>query len=116
MKEEDRQNAIVRQTDIQKDLIANVEADIRVVKHKIDLMKEEYRRYDDDAEFADRLEELYGEMGFLMSQHNAMKLFAFNESSSTWVVSETNSDPDFSVGFEDKDDEEGFGFRFNKDL
>lgn len=115
MKEEDRQNRIVRQTDIHSNLIANIEADIRVIKHKIDLMKEEYRRFDDDAEFSDRLEELYGEMGFLMSQRSAMKQFPFNELSSTWEVSEINSDPDFSVGFEEED-EDGFGFRFNKDL
>tara|TARA_Y100000114_G_scaffold145671_1_gene155562 strand:- start:789 stop:1109 length:321 start_codon:yes stop_codon:yes gene_type:complete len=106
MTEEDRQKAIVQQTDIQSNLIANVEADIRVVKHKIDLMKEEYRRFDDDAEFADRLEELYGEMGFLMSQRSAMRQFPFNESSSTWDVSEINSDPNFAVGYD----------RLNRDL
>jgi len=106
--EEARQNAIVRQTDIQNSLISNVESDIHIVKHKIDDMKEEYRQFDDDYGYADRLEELYGELGSLLSKRDAMKHFAFNEPLQTntshrnpsWVVSETNSDPHFRVGYE----------------
>ena len=106
--EEARQNAIVRQTDIQNSLISDVESDIHIVKHKIDDMKEEYRQFDDDYGFTDRLEELYGELGSLISKRDAMKHFAFNEPLQTntshrnpsWVVSETNSDPDFTVGYE----------------
>ena len=109
MEEEARQNAIVRQTDIQNSLISDVESDIHIVKHKIDDMKEEYRQFDDDYGFTDRLEELYGELGSLISKRDAMKHFAFNEPLQTntshrnpsWVVSETNSDPNFRVGYED---------------
>lgn len=105
--EETRQNAIVRQTDIQNSLISDVESDINIVKHKIDDMKEEYRQFDDDYGFADRLEELYGELGGLISKRDAMKHFAFNEPLQTntshrnpsWVVSEVNSDPYFAVGY-----------------
>ncbi len=79
MEEEARQDAIVRQTDIQNNLISNVESDIHIVKHKIDDMKEEYRQFDDDYGFADRLEDLYGELGSLLSKRDAMKHFAFNE-------------------------------------
>ena len=50
--EEEYQSALVRQTEVQNYLIANVESDIRIVKHKIDDMKEEYRQYDDEADFA----------------------------------------------------------------
>tara|TARA_X000001316_G_scaffold10807_1_gene3580 strand:+ start:495 stop:878 length:384 start_codon:yes stop_codon:yes gene_type:complete len=108
MEEEARQNAIVRQTDIQNSLISDVESDIHIVKHKIDDMKEEYRQFDDDYGFTDRLEELYGELGSLISKRDAMKHFAFNEPLQTntshrnpsWVVSETNSDPNFAVGYE----------------
>lgn len=109
MEEEARQNAIVRQTDIQNSLISDVESDIHIVKHKIDDMKEEYRQFDDDYGFTDRLEELYGELGSLISKRDAMKQFAFNEPLQTntshrnpsWVISETNSDPNFTVGYED---------------
>ena len=108
MEEEARQNAIVRQTDIQNSLISDVESDIHIVKHKIDDVKEEYRQFDDDYGFTDRLEELYGELGSLISKRDAMKHFAFNEPLQTntshrnpsWVVSETNSDPNFAVGYE----------------
>lgn len=108
MEEEARQNAIVRQTDIQNSLISDVESDIHIVKHKIDDMKEEYRQFDDDYGFTDRLGELYGELGSLISKRDAMKHFAFNEPLQTntshrnpsWVVSETNSDPNFAVGYE----------------
>jgi len=79
MEEEARQDAIVRQTDIQNNLISNVESDIHIVKHKIDDMKEEYRQFDDDYSYADRLEDLYGELGSLISKRDAMKHFAFNE-------------------------------------
>ena len=37
--------------DIQNSLLASINSDIRIVKHKIDDMKEEYRRFDDDADF-----------------------------------------------------------------
>ena len=109
MEKEAYQNALVQQTDIQNSLISNVESEINIVKHKIDDMKEEYRQFDDDYGFADRLEELYGKLGDLLSKREAMKLFAFNEPLQTntshrnpsWVVSETNSDPNFTVGYED---------------
>ena len=109
IEEEARKNAIVQQTDIQNSLISNIESDINIVKHKIDDMKEEYRQYDDDIDFVDRLEELYGELGGLLSRRDAMKQFAFNEPLQTntshrnpsWVISETNSDPNFTVGYED---------------
>tara|TARA_X000001382_G_scaffold53735_1_gene36676 strand:+ start:52 stop:537 length:486 start_codon:yes stop_codon:yes gene_type:complete len=109
IEEEARKNAIVQQTDIQNSLISNIESDINIVKHKIDDMKEEYRQYDDDIDFVDRLEELYGKLGGLLSRRDAMKQFAFNEPLQTntshrnpsWVISETNSDPNFTVGYED---------------
>ena len=109
IEEEARKNAIVQQTDIQNSLISNIESDINIVKHKIDDMKEEYRQYDDDIDFVDRLEELYGKLGGLLSRRDAMKHFAFNEPLQTntshrnpsWVVSEVNSDPNFTVGYED---------------
>ena len=106
--EEARQNAIVHLTDIQNNLIANVESDIHIAKHKIDDMKEEYRQFEDEVDFADRLEALYGELGGLISKRDAMKHFAFNEPLQTntshrnpsWVVSDVNSDPHFRVGYE----------------
>ena len=109
IEEEARKNAIVQQTDIQNSLISNIESDINIVKHKIDDMKEEYRQYDDDIDFIDRLEELYGKLGGLLSRRDAMKQFAFNEPLQTntshrnpsWIVSEVNSDPNFTVGYED---------------
>jgi hypothetical protein len=120
--EEARQNAIVRQTDIQNSLIANVESDIHIVKHKIDDMKEEYRQFDDDAEFADRLEALYGELGSLISKRDAVKHFAFNEPLQTntshrnpsWVLGDLEDDEGAmkmtSIGYDAELD------RLNKDL
>ena len=109
MEEEAYQESLVRRTDIQNSLLADIESDIAIVKHKIDDMKEEYRQFDDDYDYADRLEALYGELGNLLGKREAMKLFAFNEPLQTntshrnpsWVVSETNSDPNFTVGYED---------------
>ena len=109
MEEEAYQSSLVRRTDIQNSLIADIESDIAIVKHKIDDMKEEYRQFDDDYDFADRLEALYGELGSLLGKRDAMKLFAFNEPIQTntshrnpsWQISDVNSDPNFRVGYED---------------
>lgn len=120
--EEARQNAIVRQTDIQNSLIADVESDIHIVKHKIDDMKEEYRQFDDDVWVADRLEALYGELGSLISKRDAMKHFAFNEPLQT---NTSHRNPSWALG--DLEDDEGamkmtsIGYdaeldRLNKDL
>ncbi len=108
MEQEAYQESLVRRTDIQNSLLADIESDIAIVKHKIDDMKEEYRQFDDDYDYADRLEELYGELGSLLSKRDAMKHFAFNEPLQTntshrnpsWIVSEVNSDPNFRVGYE----------------
>ena len=85
-------------TEIQNYLIANAESDIRIVKHKIDGMKDEYRQFDDEADFAERLEKLYTELGSHEHRLAMIKMHPYN--SSSWVVSEVNSDPNFSVGID----------------
>lgn len=99
-------------TEIQQTIIDNIERDIRICKSKIDDMKEDYRDYERSSTFIDELEELYGELGLLTSKRDVMKHFGFNEPLQTdtshrnpsWVVSETNSDPNFSVGYLDDDE------------
>ena len=102
------QNALVQQTEVQNYLIANAESDIRIVKHKIDDMKEEYRQFDDEADFAERLEKLYIELGDCEHRLTMIKMHPYNSPITTdtvnrnpyWDVSETNSDPNFAVGYE----------------
>ena len=99
-------------TEIQNYLIANAESDIRIVKHKIDDMKDEYRQFDDEADFAERLEKLYTELANHEHRLAMIKMHPYN--SSSWEVSEINSDQDFAVGYEVDYDAE-FD-RLNKDL
>lgn len=108
MEEEAYQSALVQQTDIQNYLIANAESDINIVKHKIDDMKEEYRQFDDESDFAERLEKLYIELGNCEHRLTMIKMHPYNSPLQTdtsnrnpsWFVSEVNSDPNFSVGYE----------------
>ena len=103
---EEYKNALVQQTEVQNYLIANAESDIRIVKHKIDDMKEEYRQFDDEADFAERLEKLYIELGNCEHRLAMIKMHPYNSPMTTdtsnrnpsWVVSEVNSDPNFAVG------------------
>ena len=103
------QDALVQQTEVQNYLIANAESDIRIVKHKIDDMKEEYRQFDDEADFAERLEKLYAELGSHEHRLAMIKMHPYNSPMTTdtsnrnpsWVVSEVNSDPNFSVGYDE---------------
>ena len=105
---EEYKNALVQQTEVQNYLIANAESDIRIVKHKIDDMKEEYRQFDDEADFAERLEKLYTELGSHEHRLAMIKMHPYNSPITTdtvnrnpyWDVSETNSDPNFAVGYE----------------
>ena len=113
MTEEEYQSALVRQTEVQNYLIANAESDIRIVKHKIDDMKEEYRQFDDEADFAERLEKLYIELANHEHRLTMIKMHPYNSPIMTdviknpyWEVSEINSDPNFAVGYD----------RLNKDL
>ena len=92
---------IFRRMGIHNTLITDIESDIRIVEHKIECMKDEYRQYDDECDFTDRLMALYGELGGLTSKRDAMKQFPFYKPNPTWVFSETNSDPNFTVGYED---------------
>ena len=85
-------------TEIQNYLIANAESDIRIVKHKIDDMKEEYRQFDDEADFAERLEKLYAELGSHEDRLAMIMMHPYD--SPSWEVSEVNSDPNFAVGYE----------------
>ena len=106
------QNALVQQTEVQNYLIANAESDIRIVKHKIDDMKEEYRQFDDEADFAERLEKLYIELGNHQYRLTMIKMHPYNSPIMTdtvnrnpyWEVSEVNSDPNFAVGYSDDDE------------
>ena len=103
------QNALVQQTEVQNYLIANAESDIRIVKHKIDDMKEEYRQFDDEADFAERLEKLYMELGNCEHRLTMIKMHPYNSPMTTdtsnrnpsWVVSKVNSDPNFLVGYDE---------------
>ena len=103
------QDALVQQTEVQNYLIANAESEIRIVKHKIDDMKEEYRQFDDEADFAERLEKLYAELGSHEHRLAMIKMHPYNSPMTTdtsnrnpsWVVSEVNSDPNFAVGFDE---------------
>ena len=103
------QNALVQQTEVQNYLIANAESDIRIVKHKIDDMKEEYRQFDDEADFAERLEKLYIELGNHEHRLAMIKMHPYNSPMTTdtsnrnpsWVVSKVNSDPNFLVGYDE---------------
>ena len=105
---EEYKNALVQQTEVQNYLIANAESDIRIVKHKIDDMKEEYRQFDDEADFAERLEKLYTELANHEHRLTMIKMHPYNSPLTTdtvnrnpyWDVSETNSDPNFAVGYE----------------
>ena len=98
-------------TEIQNYLIANAESDIRIVKHKIDDMKEEYRQFDDEADFAERLEKLYIELGNHEHRLTMIKMHPYNSPMTTdtnnrnpyWEVSEVNSDPNFAVGYKTED-------------
>ena len=118
------QNALVQQTEVQNYLIANAESDIRIVKHKIDDMKEEYRQFDDEADFAERLEKLYMELGNLEHRLTMIKMHPYNSPMTTdtsnrnpsWVVSEVNSDPNFAVGYETEEILDYGLDRLNKDL
>ena len=109
MEQEAYQNALVQQTEIQNYLIANAESDINIVKHKIDDMKEEYRQFDDEADFAERLEKLYIELGDCEHRLTMIKIHPYNSPLQTntshrnpsWVVSKVNSDPNFTIGYED---------------
>ena len=108
---EEYKNALVQQTEVQNYLIANAESDIRIVKHKIDDMKEEYRQFDDEADFAERLEKLYIELGNHEHRLAMIKMHPYNSPMTTdtsnrnpsWVVSEVNSDPNFAVGYQEKE-------------
>ena len=105
------QNALVQQTEVQNYLIANAESDIRIVKHKIDDMKEEYRQFDDEADFAERLEKLYIELGNYEHRLTMIKMHPYNSPLTTdtvnmkpyWEVSEVNSDPNFAVGYQEEE-------------
>ena len=105
------QNALVQQTEVQNYLIANAESDIRIVKHKIDDMKEEYRQFDDEADFAERLEKLYIELANHEHRLTMIKMHPYNSPMTTdtsnrnpsWVVSEVNSDPNFAVGYQEEE-------------
>ena len=118
------QNALVQQTEVQNYLIANAESDIRIVKHKIDDMKEEYRQFDDEADFAERLEKLYAELGSHEHRLAMIKIHPYNSPITTdtsnrnpsWVVSEVNSDPNFAVGYETEEILDYGLDRLNKDL
>ena len=92
------QNALVQQTEVQNYLIANAESDIRIVRHQIDGMKEGYRQFDDEADFAERLENLYTKLANHEHRLAIIKMHPYN--SSSWEVSEINSDQDFAVGYE----------------
>ena len=105
------QNALVQQTEVQNYLIANAESEIRIVKHKIDDMKEEYRQFDEEADFAERLEKLYIELGNHEHRLTMIKMHPYNSPLTTdtsnrnpsWVVSEVNSDPNFAVGYQEEE-------------
>jgi|OM-RGC.v1.019748506 hypothetical protein len=106
---EARIHSLDTRTEIQQTIIDNIERDIHICKHKIDDMKEDFRAYERSSTFVDDLEELYGELGVLVGKRDVVKHFGFNEPLQTdtshrnpsWVVSETNSDPHFTVGYED---------------
>ena len=108
---EEYKNDLVQQTEVQNYLIANAESDIRIVKHKIDDMKEEYRQFDDEADFAERLEKLYIELGDYEHRLTMIKMHPYNSPMTTdtsnrnpsWVVSEVNSDPNFAVGYQEEE-------------
>ena len=108
---EEYKNALVQQTEVQNYLIANAESDIRIVKHKIDDMKEEYRQFDDEADFAERLEKLYIELGDCEHRLTMIKMHPYNSPLTTdtvnrnpyWEVSEVNSDPNFAVGYQEEE-------------
>ena len=108
---EEYKNALVQQTEVQNYLIANAESDIRIVKHKIDDMKEEYRQFDDEADFAERLEILYIELGNYEHRLTMIKMHPYNSPLTTdtvnrnpyWEVSEVNSDPNFAVGYQEEE-------------
>ena len=101
MEQEAYQNALVQQTEVQNYLIANAESDIRIVKHKIDDMKEEYRQFDDEADFAERLEKLYAELGSHEDRLAMIMMHPYD--SPSWEVSEVNSDPNFAVGYQEEE-------------
>ena len=108
---EEYKNALVQQTEVQNYLIANAESEIRIVKHKIDDMKEEYRQFDDEADFAERLEKLYIELGNYEHRLTMIKMHPYNSPLTTdtvnrnpyWEVSEVNSDPNFAVGYQEEE-------------
>jgi len=109
MEQEAYQESLVRRTDIQNSLLADIESDIHIVKHKIDDMKEEYRQFEDEADFAERLEKLYMELANYEHRLAMIKKHPYNSPLQTntshrnpsWIVSEVNSDPNFTVGYED---------------
>ena len=96
-------------TEIQNYLIANAQSDIRIVKHQIDGMKEEYRQFDDEADFAERLENLYTKLANHEHRLAIIKMHPYNSPITTdtsnrnpsWVVSKVNSDPNFLVGYDE---------------
>ena len=114
---------VEKTSEIQNYLIANAESDIRIVKHKIDDMKEEYRQFDDEADFAERLEKLYTELANHEHRLTMIKMHPYNSPMTTdtsnrnpsWVVSKVNSDPNFSVGIDLLATEEELN-QYNRDV
>ena len=78
IEEEEREKAIVGTTDVQNCLITEAERDIRIVKSKIDDMKERYYAYDSEYGYVNKLENLYAELATAEHKLQMIKLYPFN--------------------------------------
>ena len=78
IEEEEREKAIVGTTDVQNCLITEAERDIRIVKSKIDDMKERYYAYDSEYGYVNKLENLYAELATAEHKLQMIRLYPFN--------------------------------------
>jgi hypothetical protein len=78
IEQEEREKAILRTTNIQNSLVTEAERDIRIVKSKIDDLKEEYYKYDTSYDFMDSLDKLYGELATAQHKLQMIRVYPFN--------------------------------------
>ena len=78
LEQEAREEALVKMTDIQNSLVAEAERDIRIVKSKIDDMKEQYRDFDKEYDFLPRLQKLYRSLARHEHRLSMIRVYPYN--------------------------------------
>ena len=86
LEQEAREEALVKMTDIQNSLVAEAERDIRIVKSKIDDMKENYRDFDKEYDFLPRLQKLYRSLARHEHRLSMIRTYPYNSPITTDTV------------------------------